>query len=182
MRRRFTLLALFAGLVLIAAACGSDSDSGSGVTTTQRPAAGAEATAPAGGASTIAIADTSLGPVVVDGKGLTLYLFTTDTGPQSTCYDACATAWPFLEGPATAGDGVDAGDLGTTTRTDGSVQVTYFGHPLYYYSGDGAPGDVSGQDVGGVWFVVDAEGAAVTSAPESSASSSSTTARSRSGY
>jgi predicted lipoprotein with Yx(FWY)xxD motif len=166
---RTPLIALFAGLLFVAAACGSDSDdSSSSVTTT---ASGAESGSTTTGTSTVAIADTSLGPVLVDGEGLTLYLFTPDTGTESTCYDACASAWPALEGPATAGDGIDAGELATTTRTDGSVQVTYFGHPLYFYAGDGAPGDVSGQNVGGNWFVVDASGAAVKDTPAASSTS-----------
>jgi predicted lipoprotein with Yx(FWY)xxD motif len=177
--RRTPLIALFAGLLFVAAACGSDSDdSSSSVTTTASEAESGSTTTDAG-TSTVAIADTSLGPVLVDGEGLTLYLFTPDTGTESTCYDACASAWPALEGPATAGDGIDAGELATTTRTDGSVQVTYFGHPLYHYAGDGAPGDVSGQNVGGNWFVVDASGAAVKDTP--AASTTSSTAADRSG-
>jgi predicted lipoprotein with Yx(FWY)xxD motif len=178
--RRTPLIALFAGLLFVAAACGSDSDdSSSSVTTTASEAESGSTTTDAG-TSTVAIADTSLGPVLVDGEGLTLYLFTPDTGTESTCYDACASAWPALEGPATAGDGIDAGELATTTRTDGSVQVTYFGHPLYFYAGDGAPGDVSGQNVGGNWFVVDASGAAVKDTP--AASTTSSTSGARGGY
>jgi predicted lipoprotein with Yx(FWY)xxD motif len=169
--RRTPLIALFAGLLFVAAACGSDSDdSSSSVTTT---ASGAESGSTTTGTSTVAIADTSLGPVLVDGEGLTLYLFTPDTGTESTCYDACASAWPALEGPATAGDGIDAGELATTTRTDGSVQVTYFGHPLYFYAGDG-------QNVGGNRFVVDASGAAVKDTP--AASTTSSTSGARGGY
>jgi predicted lipoprotein with Yx(FWY)xxD motif len=173
------MIALLASLLLLAAACGSDSDDSSSSATT---ASGAESSSTTTGASasTLSIADTSLGPVLVDGEGLTLYLFTPDTGTESTCYDACASAWPSLEGPAAAGDGIDAGELATTTRTDGSVQVTYFGHPLYYYAGDGAPGDVSGQNVGGNWFVVDAAGDAVKDTP--AASTTSSTSGARGGY
>ena len=106
-----------------------------------------------------------LGSFLVDGKGMTLYLFTKDTPSTSVCYDKCAVAWPPLltTSAPVAGDGLDASKLGTTTRKDGSVQVTYNGWPLYYYEKDKAPGDVTGQDVGGVWYVVNAAGDQVTS-------------------
>jgi predicted lipoprotein with Yx(FWY)xxD motif len=106
----------------------------------------------------------SLGSFLVDDKGMTLYLFTKDTPNTSNCYDKCVTAWPPLltTDAATAGEGVDASKLGTTTRKDGTVQVTYNGWPLYYYEKDKAPGDVVGQDVGGVWYVVSAAGEQVT--------------------
>lgn len=177
--RRLPLVVLFAGLMLLAA-CGSDSNSSSPPPTTEPRASGAGADTPAT-ASTVSVSETSLGDVLVDGDGMTLYLFTPDTGTDSTCYDACQSAWPLLKGPATAGEGVEADDLGTTTRTDGTIQVTYYGHPLYHYAGDGAAGDVSGQGSGGKWFVVDAKGAAVTTA-EGSGASSSTTAKRSSGY
>lgn len=181
--RRLPVIALFAGLALLAA-CGSDSnDSSTAAPTTAASGSSPASTAESSGASasTIKVSETSLGEVLVDGDGMTLYLFTPDTGTDSTCYDACAAAWPVLKGPGSAGEGVEADDLGTTTRKDGSVQVTYYGHPLYHYAGDGAPGDVSGQDVGGKWYVVDAEGNAVKSAAGAS-SSPSTTKAATSGY
>jgi predicted lipoprotein with Yx(FWY)xxD motif len=91
---------------------------------------------------------------------MTLYLFTKDSPNTTVCYDKCATAWPPLltTGDPVAGEGVDAALFGTTTRTDGTIQVTYNGWPLYYYEKDKAPGDVTGQDVGGVWYVVSAKG------------------------
>jgi len=106
----------------------------------------------------------TLGSFLVDDKGMTLYLFTKDTPNTTVCYDKCATAWPPLltTGNPVAGEGVDATKLGTTNRTDGTVQVTYNGWPLYYYEKDKAPGDVVGQDVGGVWYVVSAAGDQVT--------------------
>jgi predicted lipoprotein with Yx(FWY)xxD motif len=106
----------------------------------------------------------ALGSFLVDDKGMTLYLFTKDTPNTTVCYDNCAIAWPPLlttDSPV-AGEGVDAAKLGTTTRTDGTIQVTYNGWPLYYYEKDKAPGDVIGQDVGGVWYVVSAAGDMVT--------------------
>jgi predicted lipoprotein with Yx(FWY)xxD motif len=106
----------------------------------------------------------TLGSFLVDDKGMTLYLFTKDTPNTSVCYDKCATAWPPLltTGAPVAGEGLDASKLGTATRTDGSIQVTYNGWPLYYYQKDKAAGDVTGQDVGGVWYVVNAAGEQVS--------------------
>jgi predicted lipoprotein with Yx(FWY)xxD motif len=94
---------------------------------------------------------------------MTLYLLATDPSGTSTCSGGCANNWPPLTvtGGAAAGAGVDSSLLGTTTRADGSTQVTYNGHPLYYFRGDSAPGDQNGQGSGGVWFVVSAAGEAV---------------------
>jgi predicted lipoprotein with Yx(FWY)xxD motif len=120
-----------------------------------------EATAEAAAAPTVSLAETSLGSVLVDGAGMTLYLFTPDEGTESTCYEDCAKAWPpLLAGDAapTAGDGLDATLLGTTPRTDGNVQVTYGGHPLYLWFKDAKPGDTTGQDVNDVWYVLGADG------------------------
>jgi predicted lipoprotein with Yx(FWY)xxD motif len=112
-------------------------------------------------AATVNLAeDDTLGSFLVDDKGMTLYLFTKDTPNTTVCYEKCAVAWPPLltTGAPVVGEGLDASLLGTTERTDGTVQVTYNGWPLYYYEKDKAPGDVTGQDVGGVWYVVSAEG------------------------
>jgi predicted lipoprotein with Yx(FWY)xxD motif len=98
-----------------------------------------------------------LGSFLVGPNGMTLYLYTKDEPDTSTCYDQCAVNWPPLlvvEGETpTAGDGV-MGTLGVTTRTDGGLQVTYNGTPLYYWIKDVVPGDVTGQNVGEVWFVL----------------------------
>ncbi len=115
-------------------------------------------------AAALAVAQNDdLGTFLVDGSGMTLYLFTKDTAGESTCYDDCASAWPPLltDGEAAPGEGVDASLLGTTERTDGSTQVTYGGWPLYYWVKDAAPGDTTGQDVGEVWYVVSPAGEAV---------------------
>jgi predicted lipoprotein with Yx(FWY)xxD motif len=90
-----------------------------------------------------------LGKILVDAKGRTLYLFVADKGPSSTCNGACASAWPPLttSGNATAGPGVSASKLGTTMRSDGTTEVTYNGHPLYYYVADTAPGQTTGQAI-----------------------------------
>jgi predicted lipoprotein with Yx(FWY)xxD motif len=104
--------------------------------------------------------DTSLGSFLVDSKGMSLYLFTKDTPNLSNCYEKCATAWPPLltTGKPVAGPDVDASKLGTTERTDGTMQVTYNGWPLYYYVKDMKVGDVVGQDVGQVWYVISPAG------------------------
>jgi predicted lipoprotein with Yx(FWY)xxD motif len=102
---------------------------------------------------------------LVDGKGMTLYLYTKDTPGTTTCYDKCATAWPPLltSGSPVAGTGVDASRFGTTKRTDGTTQVTYNGWPLYYYGKDKNPGDTTGQDVGKVWYLISPSGDKVAS-------------------
>lgn len=102
--------------------------------------------------------DTDLGSVLVNGEGFTLYIFTNDTDGESTCYDACADTWPPIPGDVTIASDLDASIFGTTTRDDGSEQLTVNGMPLYLYAPDAAPGDTNGQGVGGVWFVVDATG------------------------
>jgi predicted lipoprotein with Yx(FWY)xxD motif len=161
--RRFAILALAATFAVGAAACGSSSDDDASTDTTTAPAAGGSSTTAGGsqaGALELTVADSSLGEIVVDGDGRTLYVFTNDTGSESTCYGTCETAWPPLVGEVTAGPGI-TGELGTSARTDGRSQVTLDGHPLYYYASDVDPGDTSGQGVGGIWFVVDGAGAAV---------------------
>jgi predicted lipoprotein with Yx(FWY)xxD motif len=90
-----------------------------------------------------------------------LYLFVPDNQGDSTCYDACAGNWPPLTGDVTAGAGVDASLLGTTTRTDGTVQATYNGWPLYYFAADTRPGDTNGQGINEIWYVISPEGSAV---------------------
>jgi predicted lipoprotein with Yx(FWY)xxD motif len=111
------------------------------------------------GVATITAASSKLGMVLVDGSGRTLYLFEKDQPNQSTCSGACAAAWPVdhSSGPPKAGSGVKASLLGTINRSDNSTQVTYNGHPLYYYSGDSQAGQQNGQGLnafGAAWFVV----------------------------
>jgi predicted lipoprotein with Yx(FWY)xxD motif len=111
--------------------------------------------------SAIEVASTDLGEKLVDGDGNTLYLFIPDAQGDSTCYEDCEANWPPLTDGTEAGSGVDAGLLGSTTRTDGSEQVTYNGWPLYYFAGDAAPGDTNGQGINDVWFVVSPAGEAI---------------------
>jgi len=110
-------------------------------------------------------ADTALGTIVVDGKGMAVYEFDTDTqgGDSSTCTGACATNWPAVPGGASAPtlDGV-TGTAGTITGADGQPQLTLNGWPLYYFAGDAAVGDINGQGVGGVWWVLTPAGDPIT--------------------
>jgi predicted lipoprotein with Yx(FWY)xxD motif len=117
----------------------------------------------------VAAASTKLGSILVDGSGRTLYLFQKDQPNQSACAGACAAAWPpdHGSGAATAGSGVKASLLGTIKRGDGSMQVTYNHHPLYYYSGDSGAGQQNGQGLnafGATWYVVAPSGGTVTGA------------------
>ena len=127
----------------------------------------AAALALAGGTQTsgtkVALATTPLGRVLVDSKGITLYDFVKDKGTTSACYGACAALWPPLttKGKPVAGLGVRASLLGTTKRKDGKFEVTYNGHPLYYFVTDRKPGQTTGQGVnqfGGPWWVISAAG------------------------
>lgn len=106
--------------------------------------------------------DSEFGSMVFDGGGQAIYLFDVETTAKPACYDACAEAWPpvLTEGKPVAGDGIRAALLGTTKRTDGTLQVTYNDHPLYYYAHEAA-GEVKCHDVflnGGNWYVVQPNG------------------------
>lgn len=105
--------------------------------------------------------ETSLGEVVVDGEGLTVYMFDKDTqgADTSACAGPCVDSWPAVttENEAPSVEGV-TGEVGTITAADGSKQVTLNGWPLYYFVGDEAAGDVNGQGVNGVWWVLTPDG------------------------
>jgi predicted lipoprotein with Yx(FWY)xxD motif len=112
----------------------------------------------------IGTASTRLGSILVDSSGRTVYLFVADSSTTSNCNSAsCVQYWPpvLTSGAPQAGSGVNASLLGTTTRADGSVEVTYAGHPLYYFVSDKKAGDVSGQAInafGAPWYVVSPSG------------------------
>jgi predicted lipoprotein with Yx(FWY)xxD motif len=111
----------------------------------------------------VAVAKSRLGTILVDSKGITLYDFVQDKGGMSSCYGACAALWPPLitKGKPVAGHGVRASLLGTTKRKDGKLEVTYNGHPLYYFVSDRKPGQTTGQDVnqfGALWWVLSPSG------------------------
>ncbi len=102
----------------------------------------------------------TLGHILADADGRTLYVFTKDAGGSSSCYDKCAQSWPALltVGQPKLGDGLDATLISTTVRTDGTSQVTYDGRPVYYFAKDKAAGDTLGQSLGQTWWVVSPEG------------------------
>jgi predicted lipoprotein with Yx(FWY)xxD motif/plastocyanin len=104
--------------------------------------------------------DEPFGTFLTDENGMTLYVYTKDDKNVSNCYDQCAVNWPvlFTAGAPKAGDGVAASMLGTTARKDGKLQVTYNGWPLYTWVKDAKAGDTSGQNVGGVWFLISPKG------------------------
>jgi predicted lipoprotein with Yx(FWY)xxD motif len=158
MNRNLLAAGALALITALASACGSSPSTGSASPTPPSAANGTK----------VAVANNGkLGQILVDDKGMTLYLFVKDTGTSSTCYDQCAKFWPPLltTGTPQAGAGTNQSLLGTTTRTDGKVEVTYAGHPLYYFLNDKAPGDITGQGVNGfgdLWWVLTPAGAANT--------------------
>ena len=104
-----------------------------------------------------------VGAVLVDAQGFTVYDFHNDKGTSSSCYGACAKTWPpvLTEGAPQSGEGASSAKLGTTKRKDGTVQVTYAGHPLYTYAVDQKPGEANGQDVdsfGAEWYALQGSG------------------------
>ena len=161
------ILSTLVGLVLLVTACSPQATPTAAPLPTNAHHLRSSAVIPVTGGTVVNLGkNDTLGSFLVDDKGMTLYLFTKDTPNTTVCYDKCATAWPPLltTGSPVAGEGVDASKLGTTNRTDGTVQVTYNGWPLYYYDKDKAPGDVVGQDVGNVWFVISPAGEKVETA------------------
>ena len=165
-----------AALALTVSACAS-SGSSSATTAGNTPAAGAasSAAAPASsaaaGGSTVSQRTISGTQVLTNAGGFTLYWFGPDTSTASKCTGSCATYWPPVTGPATAGSGV-TGTVGVITRPDGTKQATYDGHPLYTYAGDSAPGQNKGNGLnvsGGLWYEMTVSGAT----PEASAKASS---------
>jgi predicted lipoprotein with Yx(FWY)xxD motif len=140
----------------------SNSSGSSPPTSMSAPAAGTSA-----GAATVKLTDGSLGRFLVDSKGMTLYLWQADSGSKSVCSGACAQSWPpfTTKGKPKAGPGVKASLLGTSKRSDGTTEVTYAGHPLYYYAGDTAAGQTNGQasdNFGAPWYVLGANGKQIT--------------------
>ena len=157
--RTITFIAGAVAVPLIAlgvAACGGGNSGATAATTPPTTASGHPATV---GAANVG----SLGKILVDSQGRTLYLFAKDSGTKSACFGACASAWPPLRatGKPTVGSGANASMIGTTPRSDGKPQVTYNGHPLYLYAADQNPGDATGQGLtafGAAWFTVSPAG------------------------
>jgi predicted lipoprotein with Yx(FWY)xxD motif len=174
--RPITFLASAAVIPLAAlgiAACGG----GAAATASPPPAASKTTTTPTQTAA-VRVANSSLGRILVDSTGRTLYLFKADSRTKSVCSGACATAWPPLgtgATPAVAG-GANAALVGTIPRSDGTRQVTYNGHPLYTFVKDQKAGDVNGQGVtafGAAWFAVSPAGNQISSQPAGHGSGSS---------
>jgi predicted lipoprotein with Yx(FWY)xxD motif len=151
-RTALSATALLFGAALLTA-CSSSAH-----TSSAAPNAGAQQAA--AGAVGVKISDSSLGPILTDLGGRTLYAFTRDKDGTSTCTADCIATWPALisRGAATASSGAQPSLLSKITRAEGTAQATYNNWPLYYYVGDVAPGDVDGEGSGGVWFAVGADG------------------------
>jgi predicted lipoprotein with Yx(FWY)xxD motif len=162
-------LAVSGGIMVAAVAgCGGGGSGGSSGSSSYKTPATSSAPAGGAGAGTIKTATLgSLGTVLVDGEGRTVYLFEKDKGDKSSCSGSCAAVWPPVTTSAQpkAAAGADASKLGTTRRSDGTTQVTYGGHPLYDYAPDGTTsGSAKGQGLdqfGAKWFVMSSSGAAV---------------------
>jgi predicted lipoprotein with Yx(FWY)xxD motif len=162
MQTKLFVTAAAAFTAVIAAACGSSTPS---ATASSPTAATSPAAAP--GQTIMVATNTKLGQILVDSAGKTVYLFVADKSTTSTCYTSCAQLWPpvLTTGAPVAGTGAQASLLGTTTRTDGTTEITYAGHPLYYFVSDKALGDTTGQGVnsfGGLWWVLSPAGTAIT--------------------
>ena len=180
---RIGAVAALATAALIIAGCGSSSST----STSSTPAAAAATNAAASSSSTTSAAAAATGVTIKTAKGSSgtylagpnghaLYLWVADSGGKSVCSGACAQAWPPLltKGNPTAGAGVNASDLGTTMRSDGTQEVTYKGHPLYYFIADNSASSIDGQgsdEFGAKWWLVAPSGAAITSSATTSASS-----------
>lgn len=184
MRLRHLIAAL--SIALVAAACGGGDSTD---TTEEAPATdtteamtdtteamtdttgadGATSTSGAAAMDGVHVAETDLGPVLVNADGLTLYVFTVDTDGVSACYDDCAASWPAVAGDTPVSPDLDAAMFGTAPRDDGTEQLTINGMPLYLFAGDAAPGDVNGQGLNDVWFVVDESGAMIEASADDAA-------------
>jgi predicted lipoprotein with Yx(FWY)xxD motif len=157
--QRLSALAVAAFAAFALAGCNGDTGNGGytgpAPTDTTTPDEGVEEMRSAA----IATGSTDLGEIIVDSDGMSLYLFTNDDQGAPTCYDECAVQWPPLLADEVSAEGdADAALVDIIERADGSMQVTYNGHPLYYWAGDTEPGHTNGQGVNGIWFVVSPAG------------------------
>ena len=189
-------LAALALTAIVVAGCGSSSSSSSpAASAAAQPATSSTTASTAAASAGTAISTTkgSAGTYLVGPDGRAVYVWVADTGSKSNCSGACAVAWPPVTttGSPTAGTGVTASDLGTTKRSDGSEEVTYKGHPLYYFVADKSAGQTKGQgsnSFGAKWWLVAPSGSAITTGGSSSggasggAYGSSTSSHSGSGW
>ncbi|MCL1869012.1 MAG: hypothetical protein FWF90_01190 [Promicromonosporaceae bacterium] len=176
MRRASHALAAAALLTALAGcAMGSNAASpgGGGTTSGSSPSASASSTPGASSGAVLTTSTSSLGKIVVDGKGMTVYYYSPDKpgSGKSTCTGGCAALWPAVETTSTTPkvQGV-TGTVGTITGVDGKLQVTIDKRPIYTYANDSKPGDVNGQGFGGIWWVMDPTGAEVMQMPSSTSS------------
>jgi predicted lipoprotein with Yx(FWY)xxD motif len=160
MRPLYAVVVGVIGLVLVAAGCGGAIPSSDG------------------GPATLKLTGSANSRFLVDGQGHSVYVFTADMGRESYCKGACAAVWPPLDTSAApqAGAGIQGAQLGTVKRSDGDLQVTYHGHPLYYYAADAStPGKTAGEDVeqfGAAWYLVGVRGEPVEMSDSGSHSNS----------
>jgi predicted lipoprotein with Yx(FWY)xxD motif len=162
--RKLILIPAVLGLIAFTGCGGTDKQASS--QETRKAGAPTAAKRTAAKPTTVEVMKTRYGRILVDGRGRALYLFTRESGPTARCYGACANAWPVFGagGSVRAGTGANRHLIGTTHRRDGTRQVTYAGHPLYYYVTDRRPGEVTCQNVdeyGGTWLVVAPGGTAI---------------------
>ena len=164
----FAVAALLSGC---AGGGGSTTTTTSAAPATSAPASSAPASSAPASAAELMVADSKLGKIVVDGKGMSVYYFTKDTKDSGTsaCTGGCLAAWPpvFTTSATPSVEGV-TGTLGTSTTPDGKKQVTINGMPIYYYAKDKAAGDITGQDVNKVWYLVAPSGEMITTAAPAS--------------
>jgi predicted lipoprotein with Yx(FWY)xxD motif len=167
MRTAPIVLTLAAVLAIAACTSGASPSPAPSAPAAASPSAAVASPSAASGTETVKVGESSLGQILVDGAGRTLYAFTPDTAGESTCYDDCAVAWPPLlaEGEIAVGAGLDAASFTTVARTDSGMQVKVGQWPLYYFAQDAAPGDVKGQTLQDKWYVVSPAGELIKTAP-----------------
>lgn len=166
------LMAIAAAPLFLVSACGSSSS-----TTASPPSGGTAPSSPSGAATGLHVASTSLGKVLVDANGKTVYMFSPDSSGKSTCDSSCLQYWPPVT-PSKAAPTV-TGKVASTTTTAGSKIATVAGWPVYTFSQDQKPGDVNGEgfsDFGGIWYAVSPAGQPVKAAGGSSPSASKSSA------
>jgi predicted lipoprotein with Yx(FWY)xxD motif len=189
---RVGALVALAITALAVAGCGSASSSTSSTAAAAQPAPAASSStsssssSESSGAESVGTTKGSAGTYLTADEGRAVYLWVADSGGKSSCSGACAKYWPPVEtkGQPKAEDGANAGDLGTITRSDGSEQVTYKGHPLYYFVADKSKGETKGQGnngFGAKWWLVAPSGTAITGGGSSSSSGYSSSTSSSSG-
>ena len=175
MNLKMSFFGLLAAAAIATAACGSSNDDATVLADPSTPAA-----APAGSSVAVKVADSPVGKILIGTSGNTLYGFANDNAAKSTCYGACANAWPpvIVDDSWGVGPGLDSGVFSTILRDDGTQQLVAGKFPLYEYAGDAAPGDTNGQGSGDVWFVVGTDAkfitAKITSQPAQPAAPSTT--------